>query len=76
LTGPAWFAWVIAVLLAVCIAIQLRVGFIKLYRAPKEWRFIDKNDDPGRYWLFIVAEAIAMIGAICVGIFRIGPLRL
>jgi hypothetical protein len=69
-TGPPWFPWAIAGLFALCIGIQVRVGFIKLYRAPKEWRFVDKNDDPGRYWLFISAEVIAMIGAICVGLFQ------
>ena len=70
MNGPQWFPWVVAALLAVCIGIQLRVGFIKLYRAPKEWRFVDKDDDPGRYWLFITAEAIVLIGAICLGIFK------
>jgi hypothetical protein len=64
------FPWLIAALFAVGIAIQLRVGFIKLYKAPKEWRFVDRNEDPGRYWLFIVAETIALIGAFCLGIFQ------
>jgi hypothetical protein len=52
------FFWSLPALMAVCIALQLRYGRLGLHRAPKEWLTVERETDPGRFWLFIVAEAL------------------
>jgi hypothetical protein len=52
------FFWSLPALLAVCIALQLRYGRLGLHRAPKEWLNVERDTDAGRFWLFIVAEAL------------------
>jgi len=55
------FFWTLPALVAVAIFVQLRSGTIRLYQAPKEWRFVEKEKDEGRYWLFIVAEGLLVL---------------
>ena len=50
------FYWSLPVLTAACIALQIRSGRLGLHRAPKEWLNVERESDPGRFWLFIVAE--------------------
>jgi len=52
------FFWALPALVALGIAFQLRAGRIRLYRAPKAWRLVEKEKDEGRFWLFIVAEVL------------------
>jgi hypothetical protein len=58
----------IAGLFALGIAVQLYTREIRLYRRPKAWRHVIKADDPGRFWLFVVAEMIALVGAVAEGL--------
>jgi len=46
--------------MAVCIALQLVTGELGLHRAPKEWLNVARDSEPGRFWLFIVAEVLAV----------------
>jgi hypothetical protein len=53
------FFWGLPALMAVCIALQLCYGRLGLHRAPKEWLNVERESDPGRFWLFVVAEVLA-----------------
>lgn len=55
------FFWSLPALMAVCIALQLSYGRLGLHRAPKEWQNVGRESDPGRFWLFIMAEALAVL---------------
>jgi hypothetical protein len=55
------FLWALPCLGAVVVAAQLYAGRIRLYRAPREWQRVDKTVDPGRFWLFIVAELLLIV---------------
>jgi len=68
MAGPPIFPWVIGALVALGIAVQLHAGRIRLYMAPKAWQEVSKTEDPGRFWLFVAAETILMIGAVAVAI--------
>ena len=46
--------------MAVCIALQIVTGELGLHRAPKEWLNVARDGDPGRFWLFIAAEMLAV----------------
>lgn len=70
MAGPQFFPWVIAALFAISIAAQLHAGRIRLYMAPEPWQEVIKSNDPGPFWLFVVAEAVAMIGAVAVAVFQ------
>jgi len=52
------FFWSLPALVALCIALQIRYGRLGLHRAPKEWLNVERQSDGGRFWLFIVAEAL------------------
>jgi hypothetical protein len=56
--------------MAVCIALQLRYGRLGLHRAPKEWLNVERESDPGRFWLFIVVEVLAFFILIGQALFR------
>ena len=68
--GSPILPWVIAALFAISIAAQLHAGRIRLYMAPEPWQEVIRSNDPGRFWLAIMVEAVAMIGAVAVAIFR------
>ena len=63
-------------LLAGCIALafllgivaQLSKGQIWLFGGPNAWRFVDRNDDPGRFWAFIIAEIVVLVLVIVQGL--------
>jgi hypothetical protein len=38
--------------------------------APEAWQEVIRSEDPGRFSLFVVAEVVAMMGAIAVAIFQ------
>ena len=59
--GPPAFAWLLAALLCVHIAVQLYAGRLNLYVAPRAWSEATKETDPGRFWAFLFAELIAMV---------------
>jgi hypothetical protein len=54
------FFWSLPALMAVCIALQIVTGELGLHRAPKEWLNVARDGDPGRFWLFIAAEMLAV----------------
>ena len=54
------FFWSLPALVAICIALQLHYGRLGLHRAPKEWLNVEKEKDPGRFWLFILAEVLLL----------------
>jgi hypothetical protein len=70
MAGPQFFPWVIVGLLAISMAVQLHAGRIRLYMAPEPWQEVVKSNDPSRFWLFVVAEAVAMIAAVAVAVFQ------
>jgi hypothetical protein len=63
------FELIMAFVLAICIGGQLLYGTITLHRAPKAWRHVERNTDPGRYWAFIIATALVMIVLVIDGSF-------
>ena len=54
------FFWSLPVIMAASVALQIRCGRLGLLSAPKEWRNVRRESDPGRFWLFIVAETLAV----------------
>ena len=57
----------IALAFVLALTVQLTRGQIWLYRAPKSWRFVDKRDDPGRFWAFVIAEVVVLISILVQG---------
>ena len=63
-----WLAGFIALAFVLALTAQLTRGQVWLYFAPKPWQFIDKRDDPGRFWAFVVAEMVVLVVVIMAGI--------
>ena len=61
---PAWhsmndlFLWILPVLAAAAIGLQLRYGRVPIGWAPNGWRIIERTQDERRFWLFIVAQIL------------------
>jgi hypothetical protein len=51
------FLWALPVLVAVCVALQLYYDRVLV----SAWRTIEKRDNEGRFWLFIVAESLLFL---------------
>ena len=66
MTGPTLFL-VIAGLTAVTIVVQLRSGKITLFLAPSQWKNVERQTDPRRFFMFVVAELVVLIGSLCEG---------
>lgn len=64
------FFWSLPALAVICIALQLRYGRLGLQRAPKAWLNVEKDKDPGRFWLFILAEVLLFFILIGQALFR------
>jgi len=51
------FLWALPALVAFCVVAQLIYGRV----AVGPWRTVDKSENEGRYWLFIVAETLLFL---------------
>lgn len=47
--------------LAIGIVGQLLSGTVLLHRAPKAWRHVEREADPGRYWAFMIGTSVVMV---------------
>jgi hypothetical protein len=65
--GILWFS---CLLIVVSIFVYLTRGKIGIYMAPEEWQEINRKDDPGRFWLFVVALTALLFILILRIIFR------
>ena len=50
------------VLLSISISAYIITGRIRLYMAPEKWREVERGNDPGRYWAFICALSVVLVG--------------
>lgn len=55
------FLWALPVLLAAFLGLQLRYGRVVVGWSAGGWRFVDKADNEGRFWLFIGAEGLVVV---------------
>jgi hypothetical protein len=62
--------WIFPVLVGVAILLQLYTGRLGLMWAPKQWLGVTKDNDEGRFWLFIVAEFLLLIVLIAQALSR------
>ena len=51
------FFWSLPVLMAVCVALQVYYGRVVI----GAWRTMERSENEGRFWLFIVAESVAVL---------------
>lgn len=52
-------------LVAFCVVVQLFYGRVAVY----PWRTVDRSENEGRYWLFIVAETLLFLILVGQAIF-------
>ena len=50
------------------ITTHLHHGAIRLYKAPEKWQYVDKRDDPGRFWLFVTVEFFLLAAVLVQGL--------
>jgi len=51
------FLWALPALAAFCVVLQVIYGRV----AVEPWRTLEKSENEGRYWLFIVAESLLVL---------------
>ena len=51
------FLWALPVLMAVCVALQLYYGRVVV----GFWRTMERSENEGRFWLFIVGESLGVL---------------
>ena len=51
------FLWSMPVLMAFCVALQLYYGRVVV----GPWRTLERSENEGRFWLFIVGESVAVL---------------
>jgi hypothetical protein len=57
MTNDNYFLWALPVLGSVVVALQLGYGRVVI----SPWRVVEKAEDEGRFWLFIVAESLLVL---------------
>ncbi len=55
------FFWALPAFVALVVVLELRAGRIPLYWTARGWHIVEKEQDEGRFWLFIVAEVLLML---------------
>lgn len=55
------FFWLLPAFGAAFLGSQLYTGRIPLYWNPRGWVIIEKEQDEGRYWLFIIAQFLLVL---------------
>ena len=55
------FLWALSALLAAFVGLQLRHGRAVLGWSAGEWRFVEKADNEGRFWLVMAAESLVVL---------------
>jgi hypothetical protein len=55
------FLWLLPALMAAVVGLQLRYGRILVGWSGGDWRFVEKVEDEGRFWLFIVGEGLVTV---------------
>ena len=63
-----YLAGFIAVALVLGITTHLHHGAIRLYMAPEKWHYVDKREDPGRFWIFVAVELFLLAAVLIQGI--------
>ena len=58
------FLWTLPALVAVFVGLQLLYGRIVLGWTAGQWRSLEKTDNEGRFWLFIVGEGLLVLALI------------
>jgi hypothetical protein len=53
--------WFFPALVAFSIVLQLRYGCIPLGWIPGKWQGVEKAEDEGRFWLYIVAQCLLVL---------------
>jgi hypothetical protein len=60
--------WALPLLGLFVVALQLRYGRVVI----SPWRFVEKAEDEGRFWLFIVAESLLVLILVGQALFAKG----
>lgn len=55
------FFWALPALMALTVGLQLRYRRIVIGWTSNGWSFVEKTEDEGRFWLFIVAESAVVL---------------
>ena len=56
--------WIIAAVMVLGLGVVLVTGRIHLYMGPPSWHNVNRRDDPGRFWAFVVGIALAIAALI------------
>jgi hypothetical protein len=59
----------IAIPMLIGLVAIIATGQIRLYMGPPSWHNVNKQDDPGRFWLFVGAVFVVTVGLILQGLF-------
>lgn len=65
----AAFNWFLVAAMALALLYILRTGHIRNYMGPQSWRRVNRQDDPGRFWAFVVAMALVIAALIGQAMF-------
>jgi hypothetical protein len=57
MTNAHAFLWVLPVLAAACVVLQVRYERVVI----TPWRTVEKGENEGRFWLVIIAESLLVL---------------